>query len=276
MEEQIAVIILNYNAAEMTIKIIENFERIDINRKLSLVVVDNDSGDECKQKLFDNSNNDSRYHLILNSKNGGYAVGNNIGLRWAYLKGFRFALVTNNDIEIENFDVLIKMLDLILKNDTIAAVSPRIIGKDGKRDPVIYYKKPSFWDLSMGIVGDKKRRYAFNEHIETRIYAPRGSFMLLKLEMINKVDYLDENTFLYYEEPILAERLKEIYGECWLCGTTSVVHNHGKTITKFINKRKTFDIMSNSLRYYLKKYRNMNKIKIAICVFFRRMSYFRR
>lgn len=274
---KISFVILNYNSFDMTLKLIENIERIRPDTfSTDIIVVDNNSTNESKSVLEDKSDNGKRYIFIANSSNAGYAAGNNIGIKKAIKNGANFVLVTNNDIVIENFQSIKNMYNIMMTDASVAVVSPKIMGKNGENDPPLYIECPSFIDMTFGILNSRKRRFLFQQDQNAEIYAPRGSFMLLRGETIQEIGFLDESTFLYYEEPILAEKLTRVGKKAWYCGESVVIHNHGETITSVFKKKKTCEILCNSLRYYLKEYRKMNRIQIAICVAFRKLAFFRR
>ncbi|MCJ7849002.1 glycosyltransferase family 2 protein [Blautia sp. NSJ-175] len=270
---KIVVVILNYKTYEMTLKLIKNIERIKGNEKVDIVVVDNASPNESADILRTESNDSHRFALLKNDINSGYAAGNNVGIKYAVENGAEYILVSNNDIELDTYDGIKKMIELMNSNTKIGAISPRIVSKNGKKDPPLYFRRPSFWDMTFGIVTNHKERFRFDDAVDSKIYAPRGSFMLLRATDMKKIGFLDEGTFLYYEEPILSERLSRIGKECWLCGNAEVIHNHGKTISTSIKKKQTCNILCKSLSYYLKNYRNYNCITRFLCVKFRELSY---
>lgn len=269
---ELAIIILNYNTYEMTLNLVKSLEKKASKEIFEIIVVDNASPNESAQKIKEAAEKSNAFIFLRSSSNDGFAAGNNIGLRYAQKKGFLYSLVINNDIEIDSFHQIEKMIELMRINARVGAVSPRIVGKDGKKDPPIYFSKPNFWNLSFGVVVNYKRRYEFDENRNVQIYAPRGSCMLLRNNMLEKIGFLDEKTFLYYEEPILAERLAGIDGECWLCGDSCVVHNHAVTISKSINKKRIIDYVLKSYSYYLREYRKFNFIKIHICLAIRKAA----
>ena len=270
--KDLAIVILNYNTYEMTLDLVNSLNRICPKDSYSIIVVDNASPNESAQKLQDAAVKTNLFTFIKSEKNGGYAAGNNIGLKYSVEQGCKFSLVLNNDIEIDSYQQIQNMIDLMSSTPQIGAVSPRIVGKDGKKDPPIYFKKPTFWDLSFGIKSNNRQRYSFDENRNVRIYAPRGSCMLLRNDSLKKIDFLDEYTFLYYEEPILAERLLKNGFECWLCGESCVVHNHAVTISKSINKKKIIDIILRSYNYYLSVYRDFNFFQAAVCLMIRKLA----
>ena len=95
--------------------------------------------------------------------------------------------------------------------------------------------------------------------------------MLLRNSSLMKIGNLDERTFLYYEEPILAERLAKEGLECWHYGDAVVTHLGSETIDNHITKGKKLDSLCDSYTYYLKKYRGFNSVQRWICEKIRRL-----
>lgn len=266
---RIGFVILNYKTYQMTIDLVNRIKERIKNLSYEIIVVDNGSPNESAEILKDAA---SDFIFIANTRNAGYAAGNNIGIKYAVNHDNEYVLVMNNDIDIPSEDVIHKMIKLMESNKAIAAVSPKIVDGKGKHDPPIYFRKPNYWDLTLGIFRYQKERFQIDENQNFRVYAPRGSFMLLRGKAIKAVDFLDENTFLYYEEPILAERLTAKGFECWHCGETEVIHNHAVTISSTFNKRNMAKNVCRSYRYYLKEYRKFNHASIGLCVIIRYLA----
>ena len=260
---KIGFVILNYKTYQMTLDLIDRIRNRITNLCYEIIVIDNASDSESAKKLSEWT---ERYNFIENTSNSGYAAGNNIGIRYAVDEGDEYVLVMNNDIDIPSEDVIIKMLCLMEQNKKIAAVSPRIVDGQGKHDPPIYFRKPTYYDLTFGIFRFQKERFQFDEYKNSPVYAPRGSFMLLRSSAMKDVDYLDEHTFLYYEEPILAERLNRKGYECWHCGETEVIHNHAVTISTTFTKNNMARNVCKSYKYYLTEYRHYNFLLTSICL----------
>ena len=268
---KIGIVILNYKTYEMTISLAKQLhEKVNID-DTEIIVVDNNSPNDSSEKLAEYAAQ-GLYIFIRNDINAGYASGNNIGIKYAVNHGAEFILVVNNDIIISSEDVIDRMIKLMDYNSQIAAVSPRIVDAQGKHDPPIYFKRPNFYDLTIGMVAFQRERFKFNEYTNCKIYAPRGSCMLLRASAMKSIDYLDENTFLYYEEPILSERLDEKHYECWHCGEAEVIHNHAVTISSSFSKRKIAKNVCTSYSYYLKKYRKYKKLTRLVCVIVRYLA----
>ena len=97
--------------------------------------------------------------------------------------------------------------------------------------------------------------------------------MMVDLEKMDEVNYMDEHTFLYVEEPILAERLLKHNYHCACCLNAKIVHNHSTTVKSVLAKSKIRNINNDSFKYYLKEYRNFNIIQIKLCCLFNQIKW---
>ena len=261
----ISVMILNYNSWEDTLKEVEQVHKILSVEYKDIVIVDNMSTDDSYNRLYSKN---MGFTLIKSCENGGYAKGNNIGLRYSFNKGYNYSLIINNDIIISDKDMINKLQDIFNKDELVATVNPDIYSPDGhlyNRDA----KRPSFFDLTIGMYYYRKigRKIDLIDNY-CYIYRPQGCCMMVDLIKMNKVDYFDEHTFLYNEENILAERLLRNGYKCSCCIDTKVIHNHSKVVTKYLNKNKIISINQKSFKYYLKKYRKFNSFIVEICLLF--------
>ena len=269
--QKTAIVILNYKTWQDTLaeaQLVHDLFEIDWSQ---IIIVDNASPNESVVELAKQTI--GNYVFIKSHTNNGYASGNNIGLRYAYENGFDYAWILNNDILIDNKNVLSEMLRIFTEDSMVAAVSPDIFSPEGylfNRNA----KKRSVWDYTLGAYAYKKKgRTLQYKSGYGYIYRPQGCCMLLDLQKMNEIHYLDEKTFLYFEEPILAERLCRKQYTCACATNVSVIHNHSKTVKNNIQKWKIIQIQSESFDYYLREYRNFNILKRVICLLFNAIEY---
>ena len=264
--ERVAVVILNYNTWQNTISEIDMISSMFGLRHDQFIVVDNASGNDSYEQL--KKRKTDRYRLLSAKRNNGYAAGNNIGLRYAYRLGYQYAWIINNDILIKDKMLLHKMLDVFYKDQKLAVINPDIYAPDGylyNRES----KRPSFYDYTLGLLAYRKtgRRlkdlggYGY-------VYRPQGCCMLVDLKKVKEVGYMDNRTFLYGEEVILAERLRSKGYLCGCCTSAGVVHDHSFTVKKYYTKKKLNRMKLDSFRYYLRKYRKYPVVKSDICCLF--------
>lgn len=237
-----------------TLKEVDAVRAVLADHPSEIIVVDNCSPNESGEKLEQAA--PGKFTFLQADSNGGYAAGNNVGLRYALENGHAYSWVLNNDIEFTAPQVLDKMLSVFEKDSAIAVVSPDILSPDGylfNRDAV----KPGVWDLTFGMFAYKKKGRAEREAQKGWLYTyrPQGCCMLLDNEKCARADFMDEYTFLYCEEVILSERLAQKGYLCACCTQTQIIHNHSYTVRKALSKFKYVKANLRSFHYYLRQYR---------------------
>lgn len=263
MVEQVAVIILNYKSWQDTLVEAQMVHDLFSLKWEQIIVVDNASPNESEREL--RKKEIGNYVFIETGENKGYASGNNVGLRYAYKNGYKYGWILNNDIIIKDNQVLNEMLRVFNCDSDIAVVNPDVYSPTGYMFNR-YSKRMTFWDFTFGYFFYKKRGRKLDVvNGYGYIWRPQGCCMILDLDKINSVDYLDENTFLYYEELILAEKIIDKgYKAACACGV-SIIHNHSKTVTSVLKKKEIIKIHNTSHKYYLKNYRHFNCLQILLC-----------
>lgn len=286
---EVVTIILNWNNSEMTIKTFENIQEIEKD-KTDFIIIDNGSENNEKEKLIEyarqnhwkilkeddeiseilNNEKDKNANVILYilNKNYGYAKGNNFGLKLADLLGYKYAIIANNDVILEE-EVIEKLLQFVSTNEDICVVGPKIIGPTGERQGPFF--KPNlfsefFYPIFFFWIYPFYRAFkSFLLSYKKIIFPYRltGCFMLMKLDCMRKINFFDENTFLYAEEPILAEKLKSIGKKTAYIDDIYVKHFHGSSVIKY-KRKKRFILQLESNLYYFKKYRNYGKLKLFL------------
>lgn len=258
MKPKISILILNYLTYRDTLNLIDMIKMKIDYPNYDIIVVDNASPNESAQILEEKSHK-MEYYFIANPINNGYAAGNNVGIKQAIRMNSKYILVMNNDILITDNKFIDKIVSVCENNKKIGVVSPKIIKPTGDEE-LQFFERPTMWDLSFGYVQFHKRRKRFNSNQNVKIYRPQGCCMLLNANAIQDVDYMDERTFLYGEEDILAEKFLSKGYVCWLSGESEVIHNHSITVSSTMNKIKKASISLVGFRIYLKEYRGIRNI----------------
>lgn len=273
-KKEVCIIILNYKSYDLTINMIKQLNTL-LDISFDVVVIDNASPNE-SPKVLEEYSTKLNYVFIQNSENLGYARGNNIGLKYAYTHGYEYSWIINNDLIIKDLNVLNKLV-LSIKNDyKIGAVGPKILDLEGI-ECAPYVRRESLFDMTLGIKKYSRLRKA-NIDIEQDVYRVHGCCMLVKNSVMNEINYFDENTFLYEEENILAERLINNGYRMHYNPNTFIIHMESSTTGKYKGLKSRFKrkCVSNSKNYYLKEYRHYNWITRKIAIFVRNLViYFR-
>lgn len=86
MSVRLSCVILNYNDAETTEKLVKQIA--DYNVLHQIIVVDNASTDDSLERLKKlEADQPGRLHVLSADHNGGYGSGNNLGVRYAAGQG---------------------------------------------------------------------------------------------------------------------------------------------------------------------------------------------
>lgn len=124
---KLAIILLNWNDAERTLAM---YQQLKTWQQLSpyIIIVDNHSRKEELEKLskgLSSIKKQSQHILLKNNKNGGFAGGNNLGIRAAIQQQIPYTLLLNTDAVISEKAVL-QLLDRLEREPQIGILGPSI------------------------------------------------------------------------------------------------------------------------------------------------------
>lgn len=267
----VRIVILNYNGSQFTISLIEQLRKQSFIN-FEICVVDNASAPHEVKKLKNNLSSD--IISIYCDKNLGYAGGNNVGMRYEEKTPVDYFLILNNDIIIEDADFIKIMVHSMTeyKSKNIVASSPLIntISTGIPLEEQIQVRRLlGKWETFLINIPlfkfytnfSLKSKFLYREDMpfigkETICDTINGATFIIEGDFARKNNYLDEGTFLYYEEIILGRQIKNSGKTCLLNGLTIIQHLQGistKSSPKSINvKMEKFKYQSSL--YYLRKY----------------------
>lgn len=254
-QASVLIVILNYGTFDLTMDLVRQLHASLAYQNYEIMVVDNGSPNESAAVLGENSSK-LRYIFYENPSNSGYASGNNIGIRYGIKHGFTYTWILNNDVELRDANVLQHMVEIANTTDRIGCVGPKIFSMDGT-PCAPYCRRPTFWSLTGGIGAEKKYRQQFLD-VSGEVYRVYGCCMLLKNRVMQEIDCMDERTFLYGEESILAERMRAKEYVSYYDADVSVTHKESSTMKRMSKNQKKFQINESkkSRELYLKEYRH--------------------
>lgn len=278
----IAVVILNYNSEKDLQICAEQIARQE-GVHLSIILVDNASRPESLASIrswldawrpeavsgtqgvvrawieqnTERAAASGNVYLITNHENRGYSAGNNIGICLAEALGADAVLIANPDMRIENLNYLAELSQPLFADERNCITASRILGLDGKdQNPL---RESTFWEELFWPRGYfksifKQISYVLPVLSQNPLAVPKvsGCCLMLSMEFLRATNNLDENVFLYCEEPILSARVKAAGGRIIYVPTVSAVHAHVKSEKGNAGKRMLLFI--NSRKYYLKTY----------------------
>ena len=259
-----AMLIINYNDYETTIRLINNvkdYKTLDL-----IVVVDNNSTDDSYSYL--NKIKEKNIIIIKSDSNKGYSGAINIGCDYILEKYDKCNIaISNSDIKIDKEKDLKDLFSCV--DDANVVVGPTIIQNNSKsrgwKLPTI--KDDIFLNLPNHRTYEKKHLlYPEDYYNDTvsKVDTVSGSFFIINSDFYKEMNKFDENVFLYYEENILGKKIKDLKKQCIVVNKINVIHDHSVSIDKSYNKIKKYDMLKKSQYYYEKKYNKANIIMLGI------------
>lgn len=259
---KVGIVILNYNTFELTCCLAKKC--LSMKKINKVVIVDNNSKDNFEN--FCQQQNNEKLFYIKNHRNSGYAAGNNLGLKFLYNNGFNIGIIANPDVDFPE-----NTIDKIVQEFKISNLKYPVISckrtLNGSKRTGQFWWIPSFYSslaesLFLG------RRFLNNhcvkktneliDELENRdsieVEVVGGAFFAADLSFLDKIGYLDEGTFLWYEENILAYKVRESGKKELLMLNCEYEHNHKKKGRGNTNLR----IFMDSKNYYCKDILKIN------------------
>jgi len=222
MTNRVAIVILNWNQAKLTIKTISSFLKITPGKySYNIYLVDNASTDNSYQEFKKLYQNNSKITLLKTKTNLGYAGGNNFAIKKALNKKFDYILIANNDILVSP-DFLDKLLVSAQKNPE-SILYPKIYFAPGFEYHHERYQKKDrgkvIWALGGKIDWDNV--YASNlaidevdrgqyDKVNLEVDFVSGCCFLLSKDAFQKIGLFDSRYYLYFEDVDFSQRAKKL------------------------------------------------------------------
>lgn len=253
---KIAIIILNYNSSADCCKCI-NFLKQQQGVDTEIIVVDNCSLEEDRNAI-ETLCKEQNCTFIANSENRGYNAGNNIGLRYAAVKGYEYALIANPDMEFPQTGYIAALLAKMQEDKDIVVCGSDIVGTDGIHQSPM--GKEGNWRNSFGWIKDILRRkkqgeaYDFIDNYKESHYCHKvsGCCFMIKTAFLEQINFFDEKVFLYCEEAILSRQVEIAGKKMYYLATAQAVHRHVKSEKG--NPMKRFKTWGKSRCYFIDHY----------------------
>lgn len=259
----IVSVILNYNDAPTTMKLLEHVK--DFSILDNIVVVDNCSTDDSWERL--QSYRSEKIRLVKSEENGGYGVGNNLGVRYSReTLNADYVLIANPDVIFEE-DCVKKLVSTFNEHSDIAVVSAKQSNSPDcawKNCSVLQYILATslFFEVWLKIRNYPKSYFKNKNQVE--VFAVPGSLLMIDVRKMVQHGMYDEEFFLYYEEPVLAQKFADAGLKTILRLDTSYIHNHHVSISKTYKRwSQQHKILLKSAELFLHKYKKANWFQMA-------------
>lgn len=227
----LSIVIVNWNARDYLRKCLESIYRNAGRLSLEIFVVDNGSGDGSADML---RREFSGVKLIENRDNPGFGAANNQALKRCAAD---LVLMLNPDTEVSE-GALTSMVDFLKWNRRAGAVGAKLLNADRTIQLTCARNFPTllsefFWLTTLvrrfpksRIVGNYLMSY-WDHNDRREIDCLSGACIMARLEVLRKLDYFDEDYFIYGEDVDLCYRIKKAGWQIWYLPEAEITHYGG-------------------------------------------------
>ncbi len=273
---KLSIGIVNYNTPALTKKLLESIFNRDSGynqNDMEVIVLDNGFIDQCKDEIKDfllASRSGPKIKYLQNKENEGFTKGYNKTIR--YSSG-EYYLMFNSDIEVLRGGIseLIKVED---EFGGEAVLGGKLIFPDGSSQDSVFHL-PTIWGAFKEYFLAKKGSYFMylpKEEKPTRVEGFVMACFLIPRKVLEKVGFLNEETFIFFEDIEYSKRLKEYEVPLYFVPSARFIHHHGAS-TKKIGQEKAYEHLKISARkYHGKIYYNLLSIVLRLGQFFGRVK----
>lgn len=234
-----SIIIINYKSASLVLDCIRSIRRESHKYQYEIIVVDNASGDQCRQQL-EQEFADIRW--IQMKYNAGFARANNTGIEAS--KG-KYVLLLNPDTLILE-GAIDKSMDRLAQYPEAVGCGVQLLNTDGTHQisgaHVIRGGLNTLLPLPYLGAAIRYFGYLFKSTVPSVQSVQKdlevdwivGAYLLVKKETLAKSGLLDSDFFMYAEEIEWCARLRK-QGKLMLFAEPKVIHIGGGTSSDYYN-----------------------------------------
>ncbi len=274
-----ALIILTYNDGERTLDLVS---KIKDHKSFDHIVLVNNASSDDTLSLLEKARalSPEKITVISAPENGGYAKGNNFGIRYA-LSHFSpdYIFVANPDTYFSD-DTARAMVKALISCPDYGLVAPLV------NQGYNVWPLPGFAGIieSLFLIIFNLHKRAVKKKLlsSKRSLVPagvvEGSFFAISSKAYERISGLDERTFIYGEEIMLSYRLKMNNLKVGVLPGRRYDHLHSASIKKLSHNSKAavFHYFRDSFRIYNKYYLHTNALQDLIFEIAYKLAYLER
>ncbi len=233
----VSIIIINYKSAKLVLDCIDSVYQQTHQYQFEIILVDNNSNDDCKEKVL---NKYPTVKWLQLDYNAGFARANNAGINIAT---GQFILLLNADTIILE-GAIDKSISLLQQHETAVGCGVQLLNTDGSTQisGAHIIKGGLNTLLPLPYLGRLIRYlgYRFKSTIPSVQYVQDnvavdwvvGAYVLVRKNILQKSGLLDEDFFMYAEEIEWCGRLRK-QGTLLLFAAPKVIHIGGGTSSDY-------------------------------------------
>lgn len=236
----LSIILVSYNGWDWVEKCLRSFSHVSEwsadrqNSLIETILVDNASSDDTVAQV---KKHFPWVTVIASPTNGGFAVGNNLGIQHATAD---FVMLLNTDAEFTPNTSLQVLLNRFVQQPKLAVLTPRVELSNGTLDHACHRGFPTPWNAFCYFSGIAKVLPWFppvagyrlswkNLRTAHAIDACSGAAMIVRRSAMDTVGFLDESFFMYAEDIDWCYRFKQAGWEVWYDPAVKVIHHKHKS-----------------------------------------------
>lgn len=245
----LSIISVNYNTPALIDALLKSIKTHPTrDTRHEVIVLDNGSEKGCEAIV-------RKYlgvRFIQNPTNEGFTGGNNKLLKFARGKHI---LMLNSDIEVTegSLEEIYKQAE---KYNSNAVVSGSLVFPDGTQQDSAFDLPTITGAIKEYLLGIKGSffMYAPRQDKNTRVQGAAMACFLIPRKILEKIGYLDERLFTYFEDVDFCRRCKREDVPVYYTPSAKFIHQHGAT-SKTLKKGKSYELLQNAAKvYYGKNY----------------------
>lgn len=258
MDVKLSIVILNYNTKELLIRCLLSLIPLIEEVNFEVIVIDNGSSDGSVAAVSGLGFSKSRFKVIENKKNLGFAKGNNAARN--VVRG-KYILFLNSDTEVRK-GTLVETYKYMEKNAGVGALSCRVELPSGRLDPDTRRSFPTPWValthfsyLDRFMPRSKLfARYWYgylDPGVTHEVDCIQGAFFLVRKRVLDEVGWFDESYFLDGEDIDLCWKIKAAGYKIFYYPKVSILHI--KKASKKKRKKSVFEGVASMEIFYRKR-----------------------
>jgi hypothetical protein len=250
----LSIITVSWNVKEILRENLKSIFQSSQNISYEVFVVDNNSEDGSVEMVRDEF---PQVKLIANSENYGFAKANNQAIKKS--QG-RYVLLYNPDMKCfpDSFEKMIKWMD---EHKDVGVGGCRLVKEDGS-DFQHVRRYPRLFDQLAVILKlphifpnilNKYLRADFDYNKESEVDSIRGSFFMIRREVVDKIGGLDERYFIWFEEVDYCRQVKNAGYKIMYTPQAKCIDLKGKSFDQ-VPRGKAQEYFKDSMLKYFKKW----------------------
>ena len=243
----ISIVIVTYNSEGFIEKCVKSIIENTIDLTYEIVIVDNTSVDRTIEIVKDLTNKYKNIRLII-SENQGFNAGNNKGIKDS--QGEYIALLNPDTLLVNNaFKIIIEGM----RSDINIGVCGGTLLMEDMSLNMSLGSFPSLYDTLIRTFKLRNDNYYLSDLSKEKmeIPFPSGADFVFKRSLIDRIGYMDECYFLYFDEADYAYSITKLGLKNYLFTKAKIIHLQGKS-TEAVSEFAKATFFDSYIKYLLK------------------------